>query len=74
MLCCYCCCCCCRFEEALLEERPSPEQAERVRGLFHRQLAVPLADGGETMEAYRLWEQGQAGEGAPEFQVCAGGC
>ena len=57
-----------RFEEELYEEQPTPEQAERVRVLFHRQLAVPLADGAETLAEYKAWEQGLLPEGST-FEV-----
>ena len=60
-----------RFEEELYEEQPTPEQAERVRALFHRQLAVPLADGAETLAEYKAWEQGLLPEGRT-FEVGGG--
>ncbi len=53
----------------MLEEAPSAEQADRVRPLFHRQLAVPLADGAETLSAYKAWEQAQQGGEGKEFKV-----
>lgn len=57
------------FEEVLHEERPTPEQAERVRSVYHRQLAVPLLGAEQTLEAYKRWEQAAAGEGAGEAKV-----
>jgi hypothetical protein len=33
------------------------KQAERVRALWHRQLAVPLAGGDAALAAYEAWEQ-----------------
>lgn len=39
-------------------EKAVAEQAARVRSLYERQLAVPLADGTATLEAYEAWEQG----------------
>lgn len=50
------------YELALLEAQPSEEQAERVRGLWTRQLAVPLADGPDTLAAYEQWERSRPGE------------
>lgn len=50
------------FELSLLEAEPTEEQAERVRGLWARQLAVPLADGPDTLAAYEEWERSQPGE------------
>ena len=56
-----------------MEESPSSqEQAEKVRALFHRQLAVPLADGADTLTAFKAWEQAQQGAGKAQFEVCAG--
>ena len=55
-----------------MEEAPSQEQAEKVRALFHRQLGVPLADGADTLAAYKAWEQAQQGAGTAQFEVCAG--
>ena len=34
------------------------KQSERVRGLFHRQLQVPLEQGPATMAAYTEWTAG----------------
>jgi hypothetical protein len=31
------------------------KQPERVRGMFHRQLQVPLEQGPATMDAYKEW-------------------
>lgn len=62
------------FEEVLHDERPTPEQAERVRSVYHRQLAVPLLGAEQTLEAYKRWEQAAAGEGAAEAKVGICGC
>ncbi|GAB4820618.1 hypothetical protein N2152v2_007664 [Parachlorella kessleri] len=59
------------FEEDLLEESPSQEQAEKVRALFHRQLGVPLADGADTLAAFKAWEQTQQGAETAQFEVPA---
>lgn len=59
----------CSIEEELYSEAPSPEQAERVRALFHRQLAVPLADGAQALEAYKQWEAGLPGRAGQDFKV-----
>lgn len=50
------------YELSLLEAQPSEEQAERVRGLWTRQLAVPLADGPDSLTAYEAWERSRPGE------------
>lgn len=50
------------YELSLLESEPSDEQAERVRSLWARQLAVPLADGSQTLAAYEDWERSRPGE------------
>lgn len=49
------------YEQGLLEEQASEEQAERVRGLWTRQLQVPLADGPDTLAAYLAWERSTRG-------------
>jgi len=50
------------YEQSLLEAAPSDEeQAERVRALWARQLAVPLADGAETLASYEAWERSRPG-------------
>lgn len=51
------CRCCREWEASLLAKDASDEKQQgRVRSLFHRQLQVPLADGEETLAAYRAWE------------------
>lgn len=56
--------CACRrqYEQDAADAAPAEEDAgagaaqERVRSLYARQLAVPLAGGPETLEAYKAWE------------------
>ena len=57
----------------MLQESPSAEQADRVRALWHRQLAVPLAENSEALEAYKAWEQAQAGGEEVRSAGCRGG-
>ena len=48
---------CRAYEAQLAAADPSAEaQQQRVRQLFHRQLLVPLADGGKTSQSYQEWE------------------
>eukprot|EP00873_Tetraselmis_striata_P018787 jgi/Tetstr1/439051/TSEL_027542.t1 len=51
------------YEQGLLEAGWEPsKQVERVRELYHRQLAVPLAGMADTMAAYSAWEQARGSE------------
>lgn len=45
------------FEATLEAETPGEEAAERVRAMFHRELAVPLADAADALAAYQQWKQ-----------------
>ena len=54
------------YEEAGLEAAPPSARAkaqDRVRALWHRQLAVPLAGGEGAMERYEAWEAAAGGVG-----------
>lgn len=56
------------FEQALLctieeaDTKAKEAQVQRIRGIFHRQLSVPLINMGSTLLAYKAWEveQGNA--------------
>ena len=58
-----------REYEAAAADAGAPE---RVRALWHRQLAVPLAGGEEALAAYEAWEAatGKARARAPRAQGC----
>jgi hypothetical protein len=47
-------------EAAAEAAAPGAEAAQRVRQVFHRQLAVPLMDAAQTMAAYEAWERAHA--------------
>ncbi|KAJ3681419.1 hypothetical protein LUZ60_015908 [Juncus effusus] len=53
------------FEQALVltfsenETEEKAKQTQRIRNLFHRQLAVPLADSESTLKDYKIWESEQ---------------
>ena len=60
---------CRKFELGLLEADGAggDKQAERVRGLYSRQLQVPLQDGPATLDEYTAWEAKQGKVGAGRF-------
>eukprot|EP00850_Spirogloea_muscicola_P017562 SM000152S01550 [mRNA] locus=s152:171737:176447:- [translate_table: standard] len=65
-----------RFEQDVLLNESKAEarekQAERVRSLFHRQLAVPLLGQAELAAEYRAWEQQQQLHGGDQGMAANG--
>ncbi|XP_057742435.1 uncharacterized protein LOC130960918 [Arachis stenosperma] len=54
-----------QYEQAILltidetDTQAKEKQVQRIRGLFHRQLSVPLADMSSTFTDYKTWEEEQ---------------
>eukprot|EP00850_Spirogloea_muscicola_P000612 SM000002S05692 [mRNA] locus=s2:1682230:1687648:+ [translate_table: standard] len=63
-----------RFEQEVLlnESKAREKQAERVRSLYHRQLAVPLFGQAELAAEYRAWEQQQQLQGGDQGMAANG--